>query len=250
MAKIIFIEGVSGVGKSTTAQNLTDKLRTMVCNVRCFIEFDATNPIDFYCTAYLTRKEYDTIQAQYDVDMNPIPAGNAVLVRYYDKDTPLFEGELLSQLKQKEFCYNPTHLVSLCEYTTTYEAIWKNFSTSMATDYFIFDGSLLHHPINDMMRNYHVSDEQAASHVSTLLNALGDTEWQLFYLYTDDIAAQLTQAHKDRKQKQPTDDKIAFWMARYEKDKYVLQHSVQKYHILNISNNGWDSAVECILSSL
>ena len=57
MTELIFLEGVSGIGKSTMARMLADELTAAGCRVRAYLEFDFTNPIDFYCTAYLTADE-------------------------------------------------------------------------------------------------------------------------------------------------------------------------------------------------
>ena len=54
MTELIFIEGVSGIGKSTMVRMLTEELRAEGYRVQPYVEFDFTNPIDFYCTAYLT----------------------------------------------------------------------------------------------------------------------------------------------------------------------------------------------------
>lgn len=250
MGKLLFVEGVSGVGKSTMVRKLAERLRARGADVRCYLEFDATNPIDFYATAYLSREKYEAIRTEYHAEMNPIAAGEAVLIRYYDGDRPLFERKLLERLKQSEFCYQPARPVPFSAYTSAYETVWKNFSSASRAEYVIFDGTLLHHPLNDMMRNYHVSDAQAANHVSTLLGALGDTAWQLFYLYTQDIGAQLTRAHRDRKQNAPTDGEVAFWLERYEKDQYVLKHSVKKYQAYDVAKIGWDRALEQLLLSV
>ena len=56
MKKIVFIEGISGVGKSTVTQKLCNKLREMGFSADCFLEFDYENPIDFYSTAYRLGK--------------------------------------------------------------------------------------------------------------------------------------------------------------------------------------------------
>ncbi|MFI3326984.1 MAG: hypothetical protein R3Y35_12575 [Clostridia bacterium] len=55
MSKILFIEGVSGVGKSTSTIKIADMLRQNGFLVKHFIESDYKNPIDFYCTAYFNK---------------------------------------------------------------------------------------------------------------------------------------------------------------------------------------------------
>ena len=95
-------------------------------------------------------------------------------MRYFDGGTPLFSEELLRELRRLEFCYNPPHPVPLADYSKAYQAVWEDFSRSVDSfaDCTVFDGSLLHHPLNDMIRNYNASKEQAAAHVKMLLNCL------------------------------------------------------------------------------
>ena len=123
MTELVFIEGISGVGKSTMVRMLADEMKALGYKVKEYLEFDYTNPIDFYCTAYLDMEEYEELCVKYELAIeilkaNTIIAGNTRLVRYYDEDTPLFEESLLTELAQKEFCYNPIKLVSLNEYTS------------------------------------------------------------------------------------------------------------------------------------
>ena len=174
------------------------------------------------------------------------------LVRYYNEDTPLFDQPLLSELWDREFCYEPKNPVPLSDYTGVYQAVWRQyFSTpGQETDYLIFDGSLLHHPINDMMRNYHADKEQIFCHIRQLLGAMGHVERTIYYLRTDDIAAQLARAHADRGQNPPSAEEVDFWRQRYENDQFVLQSIDEKNKILDVSHNGWNNALEIILADL
>ncbi|MBQ7930747.1 MAG: hypothetical protein IJ334_07030 [Clostridia bacterium] len=253
MSELIFIEGVSGVGKSTMIRMLSEKLNEQGRRTRAYLEFDFTNPIDFYCTAYLTSEEYRNLCKTFPGELDAlrrhtIPAGDVWLVRYFDDDTPLFVPTLLAELRKKEFCYHPAHLVSLEEYTTAYRHVWENFAADIddTYDYILFDGSLLHHPINDMMRNYHITGEQAVLHVTTLLRALGARKRRIFYLETDDIGAQLTRAHIDRGQNPPSAEDIRFWQTRHRNDRIVLKQIHEESRIFDISGGTWDSAREQI----
>jgi len=248
VAELVFIEGVSGVGKSTMVRMLSEELESYGYNVKKYLEFDYANPIDFYCTAYLSLNEYEMLLQKYitDADViraNTIKARDVMLVRYCNEKTPLFKEPLLSELVQKEFCFKPSRLVALEEYTYTYENVWKNYASNIdeTYDFIIFDGSLLHHPINDMMRNYHIDGEQAVSHVERLLDSLGDTKRWIFYLKTENIGQQLKRAHINRKQSIPTNQQIEFWENRYSNDMLVLSNIRANCHIFNISNNNWDS---------
>lgn len=257
MTELIFIEGVSGVGKSTMVRMLSEELEARGYNVKRYVEFDYANPIDFYCTAYLFLDEYEMLLQKYIavtdvIKANTINAGEIMLVRYYNENTPLFEEPLLSELIQKEFCYKPSRLVTLDEYTCTYKNVWKNYASDIdeTYDFIIFDGSLLHHPINDMMRNYHIDGEQAIAHVGGLLDSLGERKRWIFYLKTEDIGRQLKKAHITRKQSIPTNRQIEFWENRYVNDMLVLSNIKENYHIFNVSNNNWDSVRTQIVKRL
>lgn len=257
MTELVFIEGVSGVGKSTMVHMLSEELKARGYNVKSYVEFDYTNPIDFYCTAYLSMDEYEMLLKKYVsftdvIKTNTISAGEIMLVRYYDEDTPLFEEPLLSELVQKEFCYEPSHPVTLDEYTCAYKNVWKNYASDIdeTYDFIIFDGSLLHHPINDMMRNYHIGGEQVISHITELLNSLGERKKWIFYLRTEDIEKQLKRAYVTRNQGIPTKQQIEFWKNRYKNDMIVLSSIRENYQICDISDDNWDSVRTQIVESL
>jgi len=61
MKNIIFIEGVSGVGKSTTVTLLSKKLRDTGYLVSRHLEGDPDSPLDLCWASYLTKSEYDTL---------------------------------------------------------------------------------------------------------------------------------------------------------------------------------------------
>lgn len=253
MTKLVFVEGVSGVGKSTMSLNLAEDLAKRGYRVKVFAEFDYRNPIDFYSTAYFSLDEYERFCSKYSsyvegIRDNTVRGEDIRLVRYYDGNTPLFEEPLLSELKEKEFCYKPTRLVSLEEYTSVYRKVWENFALAIddVNDFIIFDGSLLHHPINDMMRNYCIAGEQAVSHVMALLSALGDRKRHIFYLKVQDISTQLKTAHKNRNQEIPTEKEMEFWKTRYQNDRIVLDNIREKYYIYDVSHVGWDLARKMI----
>lgn len=97
------------------------------------------------------------------------------LVRYFDGGR-IFAEELDRELRAHEFCYKPSRLVPFEEYSRVYRTVWRRFYERFERGLLIFDGSLLHHPINDMIANYSVTKEQAVEHILSLLASLGETE--------------------------------------------------------------------------
>ena len=257
MTKIIFIEGVSGVGKTTLVKALQNRWQSHGYTVRSYIEFDFTNPIDFYCTAYIPNERYQNLCQNHpeeiaQIKRYSISVGAATLVRYFDGDTPLFSERLLGELRELEFCYNPPHPVPLADYSKAYQAVWEDFGKSVnnCVDYYVFDGSLLHHPLNDMIRNYDASKEQAAAHVKLLLNCLKNIHTSVFYLFTEDLAGQLRLAHQSRRQAPPDHVAVSFWEKRREYDDYVLNHSVPVYQMMNLTKYGYKAVLDKIVTAM
>ena len=253
MAKLIFLEGISGVGKSTIARSLCEDLQAKGLSAKAYIEFDYTNPIDFYCVAYYSAEEYAVLcrenpENEIAIRSNTIDAGTARLIHYFNEDTPLFEEPLLSEFMQREFCYNPRHPVPFEDYTEAYVAVWKNFAANLAeNEVIIFDGSLLHHPLNDMIRNYDASKESAQSHIWKLLTTLDDVDYTVYYLQTKDIAKQLTTAHLNRGQQPPSKAEISFWERRFDYDMFILRTIP---HRLFTIDNQWEFVEQKILKTV
>lgn len=252
--QILFIEGVSGVGKTTLSQKISDRLRGMGFSTQCFLEFDFTNPIDFYCTAYFRQDEYQNLLATFpdssdSIGVQTIIAEDIRLIRYYNGEIALFPEPLLNVLRKHEFCYKPVDAVPLMEFTRVYKLVWEMFSqkTDEHTDFLIFDGSLLHHPINDLMRNYGATCDQITFHVNTLAESVNSLNPRAFYLSADNTAERLHKAHISRNQPLPSKEKIRFWEERKQMDLAVLKQLIMPYDFYEISQENWDATIDAML---
>lgn len=257
MAKLIFIEGISGVGKSTMVQTLQKELTGLGYKVRSYLEGDYTNPIDFYGTAYFTTHEYEKLCSKYyynrkNINMHTIKADDIRLIRYANCKKYIFEEPLLSVLIENEFCYHPKKILPMDKFVSIYKEIWNNYQNSLTDefDFIIFDGSLLHHPLNDIINNYNITAEQAVPFITALTDTLKTTQKYIFYLKTDNIKNQLQIAYKERNRNNPTEEQIDFWERRFKDDMVVFNSFNIEYEILNITNNGWNKAKEEILSHI
>ncbi len=190
MNNIIFIEGVSGVGKTTTTTLLRDKIRDMGYKTDCCIEGDNDNPLD------------------------------------------PFKGT-----------YPPA--IPLTAFSEIYLQCWRNFikSNYEKDSILILDGTLLHHQINDMIREYDASDEVIADHLSKLICVIQQLNPIIFYLSSHDVGQCLAKARKNRSQSIPAKEQIAFWENRKRVDLYILDKLSVESHILNI-DKGWEIILE------
>lgn len=255
MAKILFIEGVSGVGKSTTTTKITKMLSQKGFSVKSYLEFDYHNPIDFYSSAYFKQEEYENLIKNYprnieDIKSNTTAVNSACIVRYYNQNNPLFPEPLLSELKEKEFCYKPKNLVSINEYSRVYRLVWDLFSKTYDSDidFYIFDGSLLHHPVNDLIRNYDATNLQIITHINSLISAISSLNSFVCYIQTNDVCAQLHKARTNRNQTVASQKQLSFWEKRKEIDLAILREISLPYKIFDVSTGDWDYIVNSVVN--
>ena len=256
MSRLIFIEGISGVGKSTLSRALLERLRVLGEDARLFLEGDPDSPLDLFHAAYLTRNRYEELLRTHPAlaDMlrkKSVIEADYALVRYQSAGKePNFPEKMHRYLKAHEFCFHPEYPLPLQEYGKVFRNLWNRFAESeeKAGNLQIFDGSLFHHQINDLLRNYHASREQIATHVGALARAVLRFNPMVFYLSTRDVGKQLTKACQDRGQAPPTDEQITFWKRRKATDTTVLKGLPVESHVMDFTNWGWDIALERIVS--
>lgn len=251
--KLVFIEGVSGVGKSTTADRLCRELLNRAVPARCYLEGDADNPVDLFGCAYLTADHFAGALkgSPHEADRllsHSTRSDDYVLVRYRDRNTNYFHAPLLDRLREHEGFYRPVHPMPVDCYTKVLVDCWRRYLASEATvsNIAIFDGCLLYHRINDLADNYGASDDQILAHLNALLSAMYPHKPYLFYLSVQDVAARLTEARKARGQAPAPAERIATETGRQQRQLMILRQLPVENWTFDISN-GWDSAVEQML---
>ncbi|WP_312103774.1 hypothetical protein [Lachnoclostridium sp.] len=258
MKNIIFIEGVSGVGKSTTVQKLSERLRSLGYSTICHVEGDSDSPLDLCWVAYLDKSEYENLLVSYPMfsdvlSKNIIYKDEYILLRYQIERTPLYSQELHEKLQKLEFCYNPVNnVVPLSRFTEVFVNLWKQFTKSDAIkcDYAIFDASLVAHMTNDLIRNYNASKVELVNHLEKLLQTIHSLNPIIFYLSSEDVRERLIKARRSRGQTYPDDERIKFWEKRKQMDLAVIPDLFVKSQMIDIINDDWDSVVSEIVSQL
>lgn len=254
MKNLIFIEGISGVGKSTTTTELYKKLNSLGYTVSCHLEGDANSPLDLFGVAYLTKTEYEKLLFSYpafgdEISKNSIIGSYYALVRYKTTQKKFYSPELYEHLKDCEFCLNPVYPVPLLTFTEVFSDLWRRFTENKQTktDYIIFDGSFLHHQINDLIRNYNASEDEIIEHLIKLTKIVRELNPTIFYLSSQDAGERLARVWDSRGKTAPTKENIALWQNRKDMDLIILKKLRTESYILDITNDNWDTVIDAIL---
>lgn len=259
MSNLIFFEGVSGVGKSTLSRTLSESLIRRGEAAICFLEGASDSPLDLAYAAYLSRTQYDELLARHpsaaeQIGRESIVEADYAVVRYQSaiKKEAYFAREIHRFLEEGEFCFHAAHPIPAAEYQRVFLDLWTHFSKEETgrRRTVIFDGSLFHHQINDLMRNYEATEDQIAAHLGALLQTVAPLNPVVFYLTTQDVGARLKQARFRRGQTAATAAQIAFWNRRKQTDLKMLERLSVKSHIVDISHADPDAALGMIVSRM
>jgi len=212
LKNLIFIDGVSGAGKSTITPKLCEKLRESGYTATYHLEGDIKSPVDSFWNAYLTKDEYTNICRTYpdfvnELSKNSLVGNDYALVRYQDLQRRYYSPELYEYLKEREFCCKPVNTpVPLSIFTEVFSDLWRRFIADEQTsqDFVLLDGSFLHHQINDLIRNYNASEEDIVTYLTELLQTVQSLNPIMFYLTSQDVGERLAKAQDSRGKAAPT----------------------------------------------
>lgn len=254
---MIFIEGVSGVGKSTAVRTLAERLREAGFRVAEHYEGDADSPLDLCWVAYLTPEEYAAVLARFPAEREILKthtrcAGSYCLVRYRVDRVPLYSEKLDRDMHSREFCFREGNDLPLSVFTEVFSGLWRRYLRNCPAelDYDIYDASLVSHMTNDLMRGYHATPEELTAHLSALLEIVGEMHPVIFYLYTDDVSKRVKSARVSRNQPPLTAEKLQFWVDRMAMDLRVLPNLRADIRYIDISRGDWTQALEAMYRSL
>ncbi|ACV61561.1 hypothetical protein Dtox_0642 [Desulfofarcimen acetoxidans DSM 771] len=257
MTCLIFIEGVSGVGKSTTAKKLCEALNVRGDSADCYLEGNVDNPVDLFCCACLSKPEFTALLQNYPNEAehllkNSIQESDYVLVRYADTNAPFFAPPLLDALKVREGFYRPQNPITPEQYTQVYTDCWRRFisQNQVKSDYMIFDGSFLYHRANDLIQNYNATNGMIASHLTSLLAVMSPYGPLLYYLSSEDVGERLAKARESRGQTLATAERIAFEEERKNRQMQILGILPIQAHIIDVSDENWSASLNRILEML
>lgn len=209
--RLVFLEGIPGSGKTTTARALAARLRGWGVPVRLWLEGAAGHPLDLFGHAYLAPGALARLEEAFPGQGAGLAArsrsyGGHCLTPYRGVGLP--EG-LERALAAREFCYTDRPQAPFAAFSEVFARRFEAFARENAASapVMICESALLQHQIHDLNRLYPELSRQAVlEHLERLAAALGPVEPVLFYLAPGDVAASL--AHTAAQRGQP------MWRAR------------------------------------
>lgn len=257
MQSVVFVEGVSGAGKTSCLLELQRRLLQRSLAVKAYTEGDPASPLDLCWVAYVTQEEARRLTrsirgAKEEMEQNLLLSeGDALLVRYRNREGPSCSMQLYEALRALELNYKPKRLVAPETFKRVFEELWKRFDQGEEREeLLLFDGSLLSHTANDMLRNYGASAEEIAGQVLRLAGALEGKRILVLYLDPVEMKKRLQEARQSRGQSPAGPGELAFWMARRKVDLAVLQQLAVHKVILAVDGRDWDGVLDRMLRAL
>ena len=209
-----FVEGLQGSGKSTLVKKLSEKHP----ECKAFREGDYS-PVELAWCAYVSRDQYSSILKKYSEIRNEIAAksfeeGEHVIICYTQilTDTPGFHKDL----EQYEIYNGRVSREDFKKIILTRLASWN-------TDGNIFECSLFQNIVEDMILFQTASDAEIMDFYREIKNALGDREYHIVYLKSEDIRSNIDVIRKERSDDQGNEMWFPLMMGYFNDSPYAKQ---------------------------
>ncbi|KYP82068.1 hypothetical protein [Ferroacidibacillus organovorans] len=203
--KLIVVEGVWGLGKTTTAQFIYDHLIESGVKVSLFLEGDLDHPADYDKVACFTVQEYNRILQKHSASI--------ALIRSMTEDRGAYKfipygkcrremgdvlpDELLADVMQHDIYDGILPLERYCEVHLTR---WREFvQTQLQRDEItIFECCFIQNPLTAMLGRYDAPEEAIINYVLELANVIKPLFPQLIYFHPGDVRVTLNRAFEKR----------------------------------------------------
>lgn len=257
-AKLILVEGIPGSGKSTLTDRLHRHLTAQGIRATRYLEGERAHPINLAWHAYLPRAEYEAVLRDHPAHAANIARFATVepayaLVPYRDGFSVFFGEALGTFFAAREFTYGNTPVLPLHEYTEVVQTRWARFAAQAQADegLFLVDACFLQHTLHDLLRLYDPGIDAIVAHLARILETVETLRPTLLYITQADVGAALarTAARRNRPSYQ-TEEAIAFWARRKRMEYEALARLPLRAHILDNTEEQWDTLFETILCAL
>ena len=218
-----FVEGLQGSGKSTLVRKLSEKHR----DHRPVYEGDYS-PVELAWCACMSKEEYQGILEKYQTIQQEIrekshEEGGRIVVCYTRilTDIPGFHKDL----EQYEI-YN--NRLSPEAFRNVILERFSNWNAGRGTGNIgnIFECSLFQNIVEDMILFQNASDQEIMDFYTAIRDVLGDREYQILYLLTEDIPSNINVIRKERTDDQGTEMWFPLMLGFFNDSPFAKKHGL------------------------
>ncbi|WP_442597573.1 DNA/RNA helicase domain-containing protein [Neobacillus sp. D3-1R] len=264
MRKLYIVEGIPGSGKTTTAQWLTEVLKSRGNNVKLFLEGNHEHPADYESVACLTELQVQDLEKQFPEIHSLAEKKNGRLFIPYGH---LYEKN--QDLHKALQAYDVYELPVEDFYEVTLDR-WQEFTNQTLSndDIYVLECCFLQNPFTFLLAKHDVKQEIIFNHIEKISQIIAELDPVILYFEQDDIEDSVNRVRKERSKEwfdsvtcyyteqaygQARDLKgekgvFHFLKERKQLEKEILSQLSIKSILLNNSEYDWEKRKEEILS--
>ncbi len=214
--KLILVEGIPGVGKTTTARKIKDKLVAEGKEVILYEE-GVSHPADMAWNSYLKEEEYDRFLSKCmemwedskkniskkelinRIEEQVRREDDYIILAYTRINFPEDSyWNLIDEVASKEVCDGR---ISLNEFKDIHLRRWRRFANRVLTDdyIYIFECAFLQNHIFELLGVYEKSYEEIYIYLSDLIDTVKPLNPCIVYLEPNDVEDIINKAADERK---------------------------------------------------
>jgi len=190
--QLILVEGIPGVGKTTTAQNIKKYLDKKGVESKLFIEGNFDHPADYESVACLTEKEYNDLLDNYPINKELISNyiytknenyfiryGEIKANRHYKNNNAFF----------KEVMAYDIYNLALEKYSSLIRAKWESFIKEAEDEecIYIFECCFLQNPLTTLMAHHNMREEYIKNHIQAVEKIIAPLKPIVVFLEPTDL---------------------------------------------------------------
>lgn len=256
--KLILVEGLCGMGKSTLAELLHRNIENQGVPSSFYDEGAYGHPASLNWHAFFRNDEYKELLDRYpnlnnEISVRTIQDGENRLIPYRGVKEFTELNTLYSELEAHELCWTDSPRASLSEFTYLIQRQWARFAQQVITSekVYVLEAVFFQHQIHDLLRNYQAADRQIKEHIHGIADQIAVLNPVLIYLTQPNVREQQTWISSIRSKPQlATEQNIMFMENRSRIELELLSTLSFPTYTIENENLDWEDVFNKMVSAI